>query len=145
MKALDDSQLTMVSIPIRPCHYSSVNEISRIQCSNIPSLGKLVLAPGARLNPLLPWFLGILYYSANTNTVSSLVTWSVRICQQCRGLILDPGLWRFLAEGNGYSHQYCCLENPTDRRARRATVHKVTRVGHDLANKPPPIQSMFLT
>ena len=30
------------------------------------------------------------------------------------------------------------LENPMDRRAWQATVHGVTRVGHDLATKPPP-------
>ena len=34
--------------------------------------------------------------------------------------------------------QYRCLENPMDRGAWRATVHGVTRVGHDLATKPPP-------
>ena len=30
------------------------------------------------------------------------------------------------------------LENPMDRGAWWATVHGVTRVGHDLATKPPP-------
>ena len=30
------------------------------------------------------------------------------------------------------------LENPMDREAWRATVHRVTRVRHDLATKPPP-------
>ena len=34
--------------------------------------------------------------------------------------------------------QYSCLENPMDRGAWRATVHGVTRVGHNLATKPPP-------
>ena len=29
-------------------------------------------------------------------------------------------------------------ENPMDRGAWRATVHRVVRVGHDLATKPPP-------
>ena len=31
-----------------------------------------------------------------------------------------------------------CLENPMERGAWQATVHGVTRVGHDLATKPPP-------
>jgi len=31
-----------------------------------------------------------------------------------------------------------CLENPMDRGAWQATLHGVTRVGHDLATKPPP-------
>ena len=42
-----------------------------------------------------------------------------------------------LGEGNGNPLQYSCLENPMDRGAWQATVHGVTRVGHDLATKPP--------
>ena len=38
-----------------------------------------------------------------------------------------PGLGRFPGEGNGYSLQYSCLENPMDRGARRAVVHGVTK------------------
>ena len=34
--------------------------------------------------------------------------------------------------------QYSCLENPMDRGACQATVHGVTRVGHNLATKPQP-------
>ena len=33
---------------------------------------------------------------------------------------------------------YSCLGNPMDRGAWQATVHGVTRVGHDLATKPLP-------
>ena len=40
-------------------------------------------------------------------------------------------------EGTGNPLQYSCLENPMDRGDWQATVHGVTRVGHDLANKPP--------
>ncbi|KAB0387876.1 hypothetical protein FD755_002832 [Muntiacus reevesi] len=40
-------------------------------------------------------------------------------------------------ERNGSPLQYSCLENPMDRGAWRATVHEITRVGHDLATKPP--------
>ena len=42
-----------------------------------------------------------------------------------------PGSGRSPAEGNGSPPQYSCLENPMDRRAWWATVHGVTRVGHD--------------
>ena len=49
-----------------------------------------------------------------------------------------PGLGRFLGEGNGNPLQYSGLENPMNRGARWVTVHGVTRVGHDLATKPPP-------
>ena len=46
-------------------------------------------------------------------------------------------------EGNGNPLQYPCLENPMDREAWRATVHRVARVGHDLVTKlsPPPYKN----
>ena len=40
-------------------------------------------------------------------------------------------------EGNGKPLQYSSLENPMDRGAWWATIHKVARVRHDLATKPP--------
>ena len=46
-----------------------------------------------------------------------------------------PGLGRSPGRRNGNPLQYSCLENPTDRGAWWATVHGVTRVGHDLATK----------
>ena len=49
-----------------------------------------------------------------------------------------PGLGRSSGEGNGNPLQYSCLENPIDKGALQATVHGVTRVGHDLATKLPP-------
>ena len=36
-----------------------------------------------------------------------------------------PGLGRSPAGGHGNSLQYSCLENPTDREAWSATVHRV--------------------
>ena len=50
---------------------------------------------------------------------------------------LIPGSGRSPGEGNGNPLQYSCLENPMDRGALQATVHRVARVGHDLATKPP--------
>ena len=44
-----------------------------------------------------------------------------------------PGWGRSLGGGNGTPLQYSCLENLTDRKAWRATVNGVARVGHDLA------------
>ena len=38
-----------------------------------------------------------------------------------------PGLGRYPGEGNGNPLQYSCLENPMDRGAWRATVHRVTK------------------
>ena len=48
-----------------------------------------------------------------------------------------PGSGRSPGEGNDNPLQYSCLENSMDRGACQATVHGVTRVGHDLVTKPP--------
>ena len=43
------------------------------------------------------------------------------------GLGSIPGLARSSGGGNGYPLQYSCLENPMDRGAWRATVHRVAK------------------
>ena len=48
-----------------------------------------------------------------------------------------PGLGRSPGEGNGNPLQYSCLENPMDRGAWQAIVHRVARVRQELATKPP--------
>ena len=40
---------------------------------------------------------------------------------------LNPGLGKFPGEGNGNPFQYSCLENPMDREAWWATLHRVTK------------------
>ena len=42
-----------------------------------------------------------------------------------------PGLGRSPGGGHGDPLQYSCLENPMDRGAWRAIVHKSQRVAHD--------------
>ena len=49
-----------------------------------------------------------------------------------------PGLGRFSWEGNVYPLPYSCLENPMDRGAWQATIHRIKKVGHNLATKPLP-------
>ena len=44
-----------------------------------------------------------------------------------RDMVSIPGSGRSPAGGNGNPLQYSCLENSMDRRARRATVHRVTK------------------
>ena len=46
-----------------------------------------------------------------------------------------PGSRRSLGGGNGNPLQYSSLENPMNRGAWQATVHGVSRVGHNLATK----------
>ena len=46
-----------------------------------------------------------------------------------------PGLGRSPGGGHGNLLQCSCLGNPMDRGAWQATVHRVRRVGHDLATK----------
>ena len=55
------------------------------------------------------------------------------------------GLGGLLGEGNGNSLQYSCLENPMDRGACQATVHRVPRVRHNLATKPLPFLLLTLS
>ena len=45
-----------------------------------------------------------------------------------------PGWGRSPGKGNGNPHQYSCLENPTDRGARWATVHGVAKSRIQLSN-----------
>ena len=49
-----------------------------------------------------------------------------------------PESGRSPGEGKGNPLQYSFLENSLNRGAWKATVHGVTRVGHDLMTKPPP-------
>ena len=57
-------------------------------------------------------------------------------CRRCRS---NPWVRRSPGGGHGNPLQYSCLENPIGRGAWRATVHGVTRVGHNLVTttKPP--------
>ena len=49
---------------------------------------------------------------------------------------LIPGSGISPGERNVNLLQYSCLENPMDRGAWQATVHGITRVGHNLVTKP---------
>ena len=55
---------------------------------------------------------------------------------------LIPGSGRSPGEGNGSPLQYPCLESPNGREACRATLHGVTRIGHNLAPKSPPKETV---
>ena len=46
-----------------------------------------------------------------------------------------PGSERSAGEGNGNSLQYSCLENPMDRVAWRATVHRIAKSQIQLSDK----------
>ena len=46
---------------------------------------------------------------------------------EVRGAGLIPGSGRSLGRGLSNPHQYSCLENPMNREARRATVHRVAK------------------
>ena len=48
-------------------------------------------------------------------------------CLQCGRLGSIPGSGRSSGEGNGDPLQYSCLENPMDRGAWWATVHRVSK------------------
>ena len=46
----------------------------------------------------------------------------------------DPWVGKTSGEGNGYSFQYSCLENSTDRGAWQTTVHGVPKNWTQLSN-----------
>ena len=47
--------------------------------------------------------------------------------QELQETVSIPGLERSARGGHGNSLQYSCLENPMDRGAWQATVHRVTQ------------------
>ena len=50
-----------------------------------------------------------------------------RIRLQCRRLEFKPWVGKIPGEGNGNPLQYSCLDNPMDRGAWWATVHRVAK------------------
>ena len=52
-----------------------------------------------------------------------------------RGQMEDIQIYH--GEGNGNPLQYSCLENPMNSGTWQAIVHRIARVRHDLATKPP--------
>ena len=73
------------------------------------------------------------------------VYWASLVAQMVKNqpAMLETWVWslelgRSPGEGNGYPLQYSCLKNHMDRGAWWATVHGVSRVGHDLVTNPPP-------
>ena len=70
---------------------------------------------------------------------ASQVAVVVKNLPACAGDIRDvgsvPGMARFPGGGKGYSLQYSCLENPTDRGVWWATVHGVTKSRTQISDK----------
>ena len=61
--------------------------------------------------------------------ISLLLRWhsGKESAYQARDMSLIPGLKRSPDEGNGNPLQYSCLENPMDRGAWQATVHRAAK------------------
>ena len=79
-------------------------------------------------------------YVASVNCLILCFDWASLVAQLVKNplamrvdLGLIPGLGRSPGEGKGYLLQYFGVENSMD-----CIVHGITRVGHDLATKPPP-------
>ena len=56
---------------------------------------------------------------------------------------LIPGSGRSPGEGNGKPLQYSSLKNPMVREAWWATVHGITKVRHNSATKPLPLECWY--
>ena len=76
-------------------------------------------------------------YALGVTLIKNFVGWWLEI--HCSRLQNMETIVNTMGEGNGIPLQYSCLENSMDRGAWQATVHGVTRAGHDLATKPPLI------
>ena len=62
--------------------------------------------------------------------------WQQELTESIQGM--EEDLSEIPAEVSASILQYFCLENPMDRGAWQVIAHRVARVGHDLATKPPP-------
>ena len=80
---------------------------------------------------------GVIFYGFPTKVFPCGLIGEASVCN-AGDLGSIPGLRRSSGEGNGNPLQYSCPDNPVDRGIWQATVHGITRVGHDLATKAPP-------
>ena len=67
------------------------------------------------------------YHLSGASQVALVVKNPSAIAGDIRDVSLIPGLGRSSGGGHGNPLQYSCLENPTDRRAWWATVHRFTK------------------
>ena len=124
-------------------------------CASVHGVAKNLtrLSDWTELNCSMPSF-PVLHYllefaQTHVHCVSDAIsvgkesTWNVGDHLQCRRPRFDPWVGKIPVsersprEGNGNPLQYSCLGNLMDRGAWWAIVHRVTRVGHNLANNPP--------
>ena len=79
-------------------------------------------------------FHGYLRYSDQIRWASQMVLMVKNLpvsARDIRDVGSIPGLVRSHGEGNGNPLHYSCLENPMNRGAWWATVHRLQRVGHN--------------
>ena len=95
-------------------------------CNPVDSSPPGSVVPGILQTRILKWV--AIAFSPGGSVVKNLP-----VIAGDAGLI--PGLERSLREGNGNPLQYSCLGNPMGRGAWQATIHGVTKMGHNLATK----------
>ena len=93
----------------------------RTRCSQEPKLSQW---EGLWVLLLPPLGLGMVFCASQ---VALVVKNQPANAGDVRDAGLIPRLERFPGEGNGNPFQYSCLENPMDRKASRATVHRVAK------------------
>ena len=108
-------------------------DIEHLSLSVNLELGRLSLIPGLATLRLLV----IEHFSHTQNMTSCPLPGTFQVTEWERILLpvqenprdagSIPGSGRSTGEGNGYPLQYSCLENPMDREAWWATVHRVTK------------------
>ena len=100
---------------------------------SLPTWG-LCVGPVGYMEPPLGWLLFLKWPQVHRFTRNTWASWVVLVLKKppaSSGDIRDvgsiPGSGRSLGGGHSNPLQYPCLENPMDRGAWRATVHRVTK------------------
>ena len=105
------------------------NEYSRQEYWNGLPFSSSRDLPDLEIEPMSPALQANSLPSENTRILTAVSGGSEDKASVCNAgdLGLIPGLGRSPGEGNGNPLQYSCLENPMDRGAWRATVHRVAK------------------
>ena len=91
-----------------------------LQADSLPSE-----SPGPRRRQFLMNIFWLIYPKLRTSHVALVVKNPLASAGDIRDASLLQGLRRSPGEGNGNPLQYSCLENPMDRGAWQATIHRV--------------------
>ena len=83
-------------------------------------------------------------FGRNASQVALVIKNSLADAEDLRDMDSIPGSGRSPGGEHGSPHQDSCLEDPMDRGAWQATVHRLTRDGRNLVTEQPHTQRLLL-